>query len=35
LNEKDRKMLQQTAHTCPVLKSLHPEIKVSVAFHWE
>lgn len=35
LNEKDRKMLQQTAHTCPVLKSIHPDIKVPVVFCWE
>jgi putative redox protein len=35
LNEKDRKMLQQTAHTCPVLKSIHPDIKVPVVFYWE
>ncbi|MCK7481434.1 MAG: OsmC family protein [Candidatus Moduliflexus flocculans] len=35
LQEKDRKILQQSAHTCPVLKSLHPDIEVPVAFHWE
>jgi putative redox protein len=35
LKEKDRKILQQSAHTCPVLKSLHPDIEVPVTFHWE
>lgn len=35
LQEKDRKILQQSAHTCPVLKSLHPDIEVSVTFLWE
>jgi putative redox protein len=35
LEEKDRKILQQAAHVCPVLKSLHPDIKVPVTFHWE
>jgi putative redox protein len=35
LQEKDRKILQQSAHTCPVLKSLHPDIEVPVTFLWE
>jgi putative redox protein len=35
LQEKDRKILQQAAHVCPVLKSLNPDIKVPVTFHWE
>ena len=35
LKETDRKILQQSAHTCPVLKSLHPDIQVSVTFHWD
>jgi putative redox protein len=35
LQEKDRKILQQSAHTCPVLKSLHPDIQVPVTFLWE
>jgi len=35
LPDKDRKILEQAAHTCPVWKSLNPEIKVPVTFHWE
>jgi len=35
LKETNRKMLQQAVHTCPVLKSLHPDIQVPVAFYWE
>ena len=35
LKETDRKILQQATQTCPVLKSLHPDIQVQVAFHWE
>jgi putative redox protein len=35
LQDKDRKILQQAAHSCPVLKSLNPDIKVPVTFHWE
>lgn len=35
LREKDRKILEQAAHTCPVYRSLHPDIKVSVVFNWQ
>jgi len=35
LKESQRKMLRQAAHTCPVLKSLHPDIEVPVTFHWD
>ena len=35
LQDKDRKILQQAAHSCPVLKSLNPDIKVPVTFRWE
>jgi len=26
--------LEQAAHTCPVAKSIHPDIKVQTRFHW-
>lgn len=35
LSERDRKVLEQTAYTCPVHKSLHPDVRISVVFHWE
>jgi putative redox protein len=35
LTEKDRKILEQTAHACPVHKSLHPDIRIPVVFHWD
>lgn len=34
LNEKDKQLLQNAALTCPVAKSLHPELKQTVTFTW-
>ena len=35
LSGKDRKLLEQAAYTCPVHKSLHPDIQIAAVFHWE
>lgn len=36
LNEKEKAILKNTAHTCPVAQSIHPDIAVSVAWGlWE
>ncbi|HTL80372.1 MAG TPA: OsmC family protein [Bacteroidia bacterium] len=35
LDEKAKKILEHAALTCPVAKSLHPDIKQEVVFHWE
>lgn len=32
--EKDRAILERAADTCPVAKSLHPDLKQTVRFHY-
>ena len=34
LPEESRAVLERTAHTCPVHRSLHPEIAVETSFSW-
>jgi uncharacterized OsmC-like protein len=34
LNEKDKTVLKNTALTCPVQKSLHPDIEVNINWNW-
>lgn len=33
-SEKEKKIYENTAHTCPVAKSLHPELKQVIEFIW-
>lgn len=33
--EKERTILERTAFTCPVHKSLHPKVEIPVTFHWD
>lgn len=34
LDEKQKIILERAAHTCPVIYSIHPDIKVNVTFQW-
>lgn len=33
-SDKDKKILEHTAHTCPVAVSLHPDLVQAVRFEW-
>ncbi|MGA2441960.1 MAG: OsmC family protein, partial [Tepidisphaeraceae bacterium] len=35
LTEEQRQKLQNAALTCPVHKSLHPDVQTPITFHWE
>ncbi|WP_222983741.1 OsmC family protein [Flagellimonas meishanensis] len=35
VSEKNRKILEHTANTCPVHHSLHPDIEKIIEFHWK
>lgn len=35
LSAEDREKLERAAHTCPVHKSLHPEVRIPIEFVWE
>ncbi len=34
LEEKDRLILQRTGDTCPVAKSLHPDLNLNIEYFW-
>ncbi|NJW51685.1 OsmC family protein [Salinimicrobium oceani] len=34
-DDKERKILERAAKTCPVLYSLHPDIVLDISFHYE
>lgn len=34
-SEKDKKILEAAAYSCPVAKSLHTDLRQEIAFHWE
>src|SRR3954465_5253638 len=35
ISDKERIILERAADTCPVIYSIHPEIKVNTVFKWE
>jgi len=34
LDEKQKEILERTARTCPVERSLHPDVKLDLQFNW-
>ena len=34
LDEKDKLLLQRVGDTCPVTRSLHPDIKMNIQYNW-
>lgn len=34
IEEKSRKILENTGRTCPVMQSLHPDIEKDIIFNW-
>ncbi|QAA82903.1 OsmC family peroxiredoxin [Aequorivita sp. H23M31] len=34
IDERSRKILENTGRTCPVLQSLHPDIEKDITFNW-
>jgi len=34
LIEKERMILQRVGDTCPVVRSLHPDLQVNIEYHW-
>ena len=34
IEEKDKIFLQNIGDNCPVMKSIHPDIKINVEYHW-
>ena len=34
VDDKQRAILERTAHTCPVMYSIHPDLEVKIEFNW-
>lgn len=34
VSQEDRQRLENAAHTCPVKRSLHPDVEVQINFNW-
>lgn len=35
LDDKTKELLERTARTCPVERSLHPDMELDMAFYWQ
>ena len=35
IDERSRKILENTGRTCPVMQSLHPDVEKVITFNWE
>jgi putative redox protein len=35
LEEKDRVILQRVGDNCPVMKSIHPDLEVTIVYNWD
>ncbi len=33
--EDDRTLLERVGNTCPVMQSIHPDIKTAIQYHWD
>lgn len=34
ISDKDKQILENTGNTCPVAKSLHPDVFQNITYHW-
>ena len=34
IDEKDKAIIERTGNNCPVAKSVHPDIKLNIAYEW-
>ena len=35
VDQKTKEILEKVARTCPVERSLHPDLELDIAFHWQ
>ena len=35
ISDEQKKILENTGHNCPVAKSLHPDVKQNINYHWQ
>jgi uncharacterized OsmC-like protein len=35
VDDKTKEILERVARTCPVERSLHPDVELDIAFNWQ